>query len=38
MQKFHNNLARWYKSKSQRGIIGFDYALSDSVILGAALY
>ena len=24
------------KSKSQRGIIGFDYALSDSVILGAA--
>ena len=35
-QKSRNNGASGYKSKSQGGIIGFDYALSDSVIVGAA--
>ncbi|KJV81185.1 outer membrane autotransporter barrel domain protein [Rickettsia hoogstraalii str. RCCE3] len=35
-QKSRNDGASGYKSKSQGGIIGFDYALSDSVIVGAA--
>ncbi|WP_025999535.1 autotransporter domain-containing protein [Rickettsia australis] len=35
-QKSSNNGASGYKSKAQEGIIGFDYALSDSVIVGVA--
>ncbi|HJD59543.1 MAG TPA: autotransporter domain-containing protein [Rickettsia endosymbiont of Omalisus fontisbellaquei] len=35
-QKSRNDGASGYKSKSQGGIIGFDYALSDRVIVGAA--